>query len=143
MTPQYATSVIEFNASFSIGDSSNSDNTSDTYSVALFINGSNEYEQTSLNGLHPYGNNHGHTGGRNDRTAPTRRLGHTRNSRSAVGVNHAFIPYSTNQQTLEVKAKSSADRDFIVSDLFMMVKEIALSDDPGVRSGSVNFDGVT
>ena len=142
ITPQYSTSVLETNASFSLGDSSSTDNSSDRYSAALFVNGIIEYEQSGYNGLHPYGNEYSHTGGRNDRVAGTRRLGHSRNFRSSIGINHAFIPQSTNKTTFEVRVKNdNNDRDFIVNDFYMICKEIALPE-YGVQSGSVTFDGV-
>lgn len=142
LTPQYPNSVLETNVSFTIGDSSSTDNSSDRYSAALFVNGINEYEQNGYNGLHPYGNEYSHTGGRNDRLAPSRRTGHSRNMRSAVGLTHAFIPQSTNKTTFDVRVKNdNNDRDFVVNDFYMICKEIALAE-YGVQSGSVEFDGV-
>lgn len=142
ITPQYPESILEINASFTIGDSSSADNSSDRYSSALFANGSKEYEQSGYNGLQPYGNEYSHSGGRNDRIAPTRRLGHSRNFRSAVGLNHAYIPKTTNLTTFDVRVKNdNNDRDFQVRDFFMIAKEIAIPE-YGVQSGSTNFDGV-
>jgi len=142
ITPQYPESIVEINCSFTLGDSSSADNSSDRYSSALFANGEMEYEQSGYNGLQPYGNEYSHSGGRNDRIAPTRRLGHSRNFRSAVGINHAHIPRSTNQITFDVRVKNNnTDRDFEVRDFFMIAKEIAISED-GVQSGSITFDGV-
>ena len=37
ITPQYPNSVLETNVSFSLGDSSSTDNSSDRYSSALFV----------------------------------------------------------------------------------------------------------
>ena len=45
MTPQYADSIIETSASFSIVDTANTQNTTMTFETALYVNGSEEYVQ--------------------------------------------------------------------------------------------------
>lgn len=140
MTPYYPTSIMETSCSFTIGDSSGTQNTTDRYSTALFCNGNIEYEQNSILGLAPYGNSFSHSGGRNDRVAPTRRLAHVTNVRKSVGFTHAYIPRATNRITFEVKVKNAnSDRDFQVKDFFMICKEIGIPQDR-VKSGSVNTD---
>ena len=81
---------LEDSCSCAVKMQHSSDNTTDTINLALFVNGNNEYEQGQLLGFQPYGNQHSHTGGRNDRTAPTRRHGHVRNMSCAAGLTHAF-----------------------------------------------------
>lgn len=141
ITPYYPTSIMETSASFTIGDSSSTSNTSQTYSVALYANGQEEYSQHEFSGFTPYGNNYSHTGGRNDRLAPTRRTGHVTNVRKSIGYTHAYIPRTTNKITFETKVKCSADTDFMIKDFFMIVKEIGIPVDQ-VKSGSVTYDGV-
>ena len=126
MTPQYADSILENSASMTMRQEAGNNN-NDQLAIALFVNGSNEYEQTNILGNQPYGNNHSHTGGRNDRTAPTRRHGHITNQRAAVGFTHTFTPASTNAQDMDVRARNiSADRNFSVQDFFFICKEISI-----------------
>lgn len=140
MTPSYPTSIMETSCSFTIGDISSTQNTTDRFATSLWCNGSLEYEQTDIGGLSPYGNEWSHSGGRNDRTAPTRRTGHVTNVRKSVGFTHAYIPRATNKITFEVKVKNANnDRDFSVKDFFMICKEIGIPEDR-VKSGSVNTD---
>ena len=94
MTPQYADSILENSASMTMRQEAGNNN-ADQLSIALFVNGSNEYEQTNVLGNQPYGNNHSHTGGRNDRTAPTRRHGHITNQR-ARGWIYSYLYSSIN-----------------------------------------------
>jgi len=126
MTPQYADSIIENQASMTSRDISNSDNIGDVFSAALFVNGTNEYEQSDVRGVGPYGNQHSHTGGRNDRTAPTRRHGHVRNFTAAMGLSHAYTPASTNQLDMDVRVKNSTTRNIRIRDFFFLAKEISI-----------------
>ena len=143
MTPQYADSILEDSASMAVKMQHSSDNVTDTITTALFVNGQNEYQAIDLVGFQPYGNNHSHTGGRNDRTAPTRSHGHVTNSSYSTGFTHAFIPRATNASILEVQASSTTDMDFIVADLFMIAKEIGIPEDRVAGgSGSITHDGV-
>ena len=126
MTPQYADSILEDSCSCAVKMQHSSDNTTDTISLALFVNGANDYEQGQMLGFQPYGNQHSHTGGRNDRTAPTRRHGHVRNMSCAAGFTHAFTPASTNAQDQDVRAKNSATRNIRIRDFFFISKEISI-----------------
>ena len=126
MTPQYADSIIEEQASMTSRDISNVDNASDVFSAAFFVNGINEYEQTDVRSPAPYGNQHSHTGGRNDRTAPNRRHGHVRNHTAAMGLNHAYTPASTNQLDMDVRVKNSTTRSMRIRDFFFLAKEISI-----------------
>jgi len=135
MTPQYADSILEDSTSMSVKQNHGTDNVHDEISVALFINGTNEYEKTSILGANPYGNAHSHTGGRNDRTAPTRRHGHIRNQAAAAGFTHAFTPASTNAQDQDIRVKSNATRNIRVRDFFFISKEISIG---LATSGSLN-----
>tara|TARA_R110002153_G_scaffold226917_2_gene379612 strand:- start:1610 stop:2179 length:570 start_codon:yes stop_codon:yes gene_type:complete len=143
MTPQYADSILEDSTSMSVKQNHSTDNVHDEISVALFVNGTNEFETTELLGVQPYSSStHSHTGGRNDRTAPTRRHSHITNIALASGYTHAFIPRSTNAIVLETRVRSTIDADFKVRDLFMIAKEIGVPDDNvSGGSGSIN-DGV-
>ena len=51
MTPQYADSIIETSASFSIVDTANTQNTSMTFETALYVNNSEEHVQGQLGGF--------------------------------------------------------------------------------------------
>ena len=51
MTPQYADSIIETSASFSIVDTANTQNTTMTFETALYVNGSEEHVQGQLGGF--------------------------------------------------------------------------------------------
>ena len=126
ITPQYADSVLENSASMTIRDISGSSNITDTYSAGLHVNGQLEYEEASIGGLTPYGNNHSHTGGRNDRTAPTRRHGHVTNVAKALGFTHAYTPGTTNAQDCDVRVKNSTTRNIRVRDFFFIAKEISI-----------------
>ena len=141
ITPQYPTSIIEVSSTFSMGDVSSTQNNSDNFAVALFINGSKEYEQLDAGGLMPHGNTFHHTGGRNDRLNNPR-FAHVTNVRTQHGIHHAMIPRSTNEQEIETRVKNQDnDRDFSVKGFFMIAKEIAIPEDQ-VKSGSVTHDGV-
>tara|TARA_B100001057_G_scaffold479845_1_gene551979 strand:- start:1172 stop:1741 length:570 start_codon:yes stop_codon:yes gene_type:complete len=143
LTPQYPTSIIEFSCSFTIRGSQSSTNSSHTFESRLLANGQEEHLVVDVAGFEPHGNNHSHTGGRNDRTAPTRRHGHVTNSAYSSGFTHAFIPRATNAVILEVQARSTTDMDFIVADLFMIAKEIGIPEDRVAGgSGSITHDGV-
>ena len=126
LTPQYPDSIIETSASFSMVDTANTQNTTMTFETALYVNGSEEHVQGQLGGFTPHGNTHSHTGGRNDRTAPTRRHGHVRNMSCAAGFTHAFTPASTNAQDQDVRAKNSATRNIRIRDFFFISKEISI-----------------
>lgn len=126
MTPQYADSILEDSASMAVKMQHSSDSVTDTITTALFVNGNNEYEAIDILGYQPYGNAHSHTGGRNDRTAPTRRHGHVRNMSSAAGFTHAFTPASTNAQDQDVRCKNSATRNIRIRDFFFISKEISI-----------------
>ena len=143
MTPQYADSILEDSASMAVKMQHSSDSVTDTITTALFVNGNNEYEAIDIIGYQPYGNAHSHTGGRNDRTAPTRRHGHVTNTAYSAGFTHAFIPRATNAIILELQARSTSDLDFMVRDMFMIAKEIGIPEDRVVGgSGSITHDGV-
>jgi hypothetical protein len=139
MTPQFPDSIMETSCQFSIGDSTGAQNHTDTFLTRLMCNGSEEYLQQDMTGLTPYGTAFIHTGGRNDRVSPTRRVGHVTNVRTSVAFTHAYIPRTTNQITFEVQVRCTADRDFQVKDFFMICKEIGIPEDR-VKSGSVNTD---
>jgi len=126
MTPQYADSIIENQASMTSRDISDGQNLTDSFSCALFVNGSNEYEETGIRGVNPYGNDHSHTGGRNDRTAPTRRHGHVTNFTAAMGINHAYTPATTNELDMDIRVKNSATRSIRIRDFFFIAKEISI-----------------
>jgi len=143
ITPQYPTSIIEFSCSFTIRGSQSSQNSAHTFESRLLANGQEEHLTIDVGGFEAYGNTHSHTGGRNDRTAPTRRHGHVTNSAYSSGFTHAFIPRATNAIILELQARSTTDMDFIVADMFMIAKEIGIPEDRVVGgSGSVTHDGV-
>ena len=135
MTPQYADSILEDSTSMSVKLNNATDNVHDEISVALFVNGTNEYEKTSILGARPYGDAHSHTGGRNDRTAPTRRHSHIRNTAAAAGFTHAFTPASTNAQDQDIRVKNNATRNIRVRDFFFISKEISIG---LATSGSLN-----
>lgn len=142
ITPQYPTSIIEVSSTFSMGDVSSTQNNSDNFAVALFVNGSKEYEQLDAGGLMPHGNTFAHTGGRNDRMNTTTRHAHVTNVRTQHGIHHAMIPRSTNSQDIETRVRNQDnDRDFSIKGFFMIAKEIAIPEDQ-VNSGSVTHDGV-
>lgn len=126
MTPQYADSIIENQASMTSRDISGSQNIADVFSAAIFINGINEYEQSDVRTVGPYGNQHSHTGGRNDRTAPSRRHGHVTNFTAAMGLNHAYTPASTNELDMDVRVKNSTTRSIRIRDFFFLAKEISI-----------------
>lgn len=126
ITPQYADSILENNASMTVRDISGSANITDTYSCALFVNGQNEYQVNELAGHGTYGNTHSHTGGRNDRVAPTRRHGHVTNVARAMGISHAFTPGTTNAQDCDVRVKNSTTRNIRIRDFFFIAKEISI-----------------
>lgn len=126
MTPQYADSILEHSCSMTMRDISGSQNITDTYSAALFVNNQLQYEETGIGGLTPYGNNHSHTGGRNDRTAPTRRHGHVTNVAKSMGFTHAYTPGSTNAQDSDIRVRNSATRNIRIRDFFFIVKEISI-----------------
>jgi len=135
MTPQYADSILEDSTSMAVNMVHATDNVHDEISIALFVNGNNEYEKTSILGASPYGNAHSHTGGRNDRTAPTRRHGHVRSMATAAGFTHAYTPASTNAQDQDIRAKNSATRNIRIRDFFFISKEISIG---LATSGSLN-----
>ena len=136
LTPQYADSILEDSTSMSVKQNHASDNVHDEISVALFVNGTNEYETTELLGVQPYSSStHSHTGGRNDRTAPTRRHSHIRNVATAAGFTHAFTPASTNAQDQDIRVKNNATRNIRVRDFFFISKEISIG---LATSGSLN-----
>ena len=142
LTPQYPTSILEVSASLVFQETAGTQNSHHTYECALFANGHLEHIQESLGGVNPHGDAHSHSGGRNDRTAPTRRHSHITNITLASGYTHAFIPRSTNAIVLETRVRSTIDADFKVRDLFMIAKEIGVPDDNvSGGSGSIN-DGV-
>ena len=144
MTPQYADSIIETSASFSIVDTANTQNTTMTFETALYVNGSEEHVQGQLGGFTPHGNDHSHTGGRNDRTAPTRRHGHVTNITKAVNYTHAFQCRNTNSQILETRVRCTSAVSYRTRDFFMIAKEIGVTVDNvtgGLGSGSVNEIG--
>ena len=143
LTPQYPTSILEVSASLTFQETANTQNTAHTYECALFANGNQEHIQESLSGFTAHSSTtHSHTGGRNDRTAPTRRHSHITNIALASGYTHAFVPRSTNAIVLETRVRSTIDADFKVRDLFMIAKEIGLGEDNvSGGSGSIN-DGV-
>ena len=144
MTPQYADSIIETSASFSIVDTANTQNTSMTFETALYVNGSEEHVQGQLGGFTPHSNDHSHTGGRNDRTAPTRRHGHVTNITKAVNYTHAFQCRNTNSQILETRVRCTSAVSYRTRDFFMIAKEIGVTVDNvtgGLGSGSVNEIG--
>ena len=143
ITPQYPTSIIEFSCSFCFQGASSTQNSSHTFEARLLANGQEEYLIQEVGGYEPYGNTHSHTGGRNDRTAPTRRHGHVTNTAYSAGFTHAFIPRATNAIILELQARSTSDLDFMVRDMFMIAKEIGIPEDRVVGgSGSITHDGV-
>ncbi len=127
LTPQYADSILEINASGTLR-SQNSSDTHDQFAVRLLVNNSEEYIQSHILGQSPYGNNHSHTGGRNDRTAPTRRTGHVTNQATTFGYSHAYIPSSTNAQDIQTQTRniSSARDSILIQDFFMIAKEIGI-----------------
>ena len=144
MTPQYADSILEDSCSCAVKMQHTSDSTTDTINLALFVNGANEYEQGQLLGFQPYGNQHSHTGGRNDRTAPTRRHGHVTNITKAVNYTHAFQCRNTNSQILETRVRCTSAVSYRTRDFFMIAKEIGVTVDNvtgGLGSGSVNEIG--
>lgn len=126
ITPQYADSILENSSSMTIRDISGGQNITDKFSAGLHVNGQLEYEETGVAGLGVYGNNHSHTGGRNDRTAPTRRHGHVTNIAKAMGFTHAYTPGTTNAQDCDVRVKNSAGRNIRVRDWFFIAKEISI-----------------
>ena len=126
MTPQYADSIIENSASMTIRQTSGTTNVGDTQSVALFVNGSNEYEETSIGMVQPHGGSHGHTGGRNNRTAPTARHAHVTNTTLAIGLTHAYTPATTNELDMDIRVKNSATRNIRVRDFYFIAKEISI-----------------
>jgi len=126
LTPQYADSILENSASATIRDISGSQNITDTYSIGLHVNGSLEYEESTIGGFTPYGNNYIHTGGRNDRIAPTRRHGHITNMSHSLGLSHAYTPGTTNAQDCDVRVKNSTTRNIRVRDFFFIAKEISI-----------------
>jgi hypothetical protein len=127
MTPQYADSILEVSVAGSLR-SQNSSNTHDQFAFRLLVNNSEEYIQSHFLGQSPYGNNHSHSGGRNDRTAPTRRTGHVTNQATTFGFSHAYIPASTNAQRIETQTRniSSARNSLLIQDFFMITKEIGI-----------------
>jgi hypothetical protein len=143
ITPFYPTSILETSTSFTIGDSSGTNNTTDRWSVGLFCDNSLEYEQTELFGLSPFGDTFSHTGGRNDRLSPSRRQAHTTNIRKSSGFTHAYIPRQTNRVEINCRVRNqNNDRDFTVNDFFMIVREIGIPADQ-TKYGSVTFDNIT
>ena len=126
LTPQYPTSILEVSASLTFQETAGTQNSHHSYECALFANGHQEHIQESLGGVTPYGNDHSHTGGRNDRTAPTRRHSHIRNVATAAGFTHAFTPASTNAQDQDIRVKNNATRNIRVRDFFFISKEISI-----------------
>ena len=61
MTPQYADSIIETSASFSIVDTANTQNTTMTFETALYVNNSEEHVQGQEK-IYTSCNDHSHTG---------------------------------------------------------------------------------
>jgi len=127
LTPQYSDSILETSANMSVQDTSGAQNVADTYHGAFFINDNNEYEVASIGGLRPHGNQFSHSGGRNDRLRTnTSRHGHATNQTYSLNMFHAFQPSTTNQQDIDVRTKCTAARNYNVTDMFFIAKEISL-----------------
>ena len=82
--------VLLETSAFSIVDTANTQNATMTFETALYVNNSEEHILSQLGGFTPHVHDHSHTGGRNDRTAPTRRHGHVTNITKAVNIHMLF-----------------------------------------------------
>jgi hypothetical protein len=127
ITPLYEDSLMETSVSGSIEDNSNNNSTAQDCALALFVNGTNEYEVGNLMGNGFAGDNYETHSGRNDRLGGNRRHATFIQHRISVGFVHVQVYGGLNKQehSILIRSEDNNSRTFIFREGFMIVKEIS------------------
>ena len=129
MTPQYADSILEnhFSGDVHAGTTANGGD-NNHFRLALYVNGTKEYEQTELMGGPRGGHQATHHGGNSNRIYANSVYGYLYNLRQSVGFTHNMTPGNTNVQTSDIRLASydNSGKTMTLSNGFLIVKEISI-----------------
>ena len=127
ITPLYDDSLMETSVSGSLEDNSDNTSVNQDASLALFVNGTNEYEVANLMGNGFTGNSYQQHGGRGDRLSNTARHSTFTQHRVSVGFVHVQVYQGLNKQehSIRIRSDDNNSRTFIFREGFLIVKEIS------------------